>query len=529
MKKHKQGKSIITLLSKYYLAFTAMLFLLGAVALCAWTLYLGTLLRSPDVVGMLNTQAFQQGRYQGVDAARFLGRTGEFAVLDGEGKTIYTSSSLIPQMESLQDLYCIPESTDPDATVGSLSFLTEDGKRRLLLTQDIWTEEGLLETKVALLDEHNRVLEGSLLPGVKEYTSRQIGYLSGTWSDDYQLARWTLEEPQNNAATVLLLLPRYSDAYYQQVLQQAGRLWLLVIPIYFGATLIFVSMLNRHFRLPLARLNTAISRLGAGERVCAGDCGGPKELERLGRSFDEMANKLAQSEEQARRLQQRITMLTDISHDLKTPITVISGYANAIRDGKVPQEELLQYLQTIGNKADVLTELINSFHEYSKTEHPDFRLTTKKTDLCEFLREYLADKFNEIDLAGFSLEVDIPEQPMYYLLDNFQMRRALDNILANSLKHNRLGTRIWVAVEPGETGVILRVADNGDGIPEHLRKDVFTPFAVGDVSRSKGGSGLGLSISQKIIQAHGWSIRLAEERMHSGGTVFEILLPLPIS
>ena len=64
---------------------------------------------------------------------------------------------------------------------------------------------------------------------------------------------------------------------------------------------------------------------------------------------------------------------------------------------------------------------------------------------------------------------------------------------------------------------------------EHLRKDVFTPFAVGDVSRSKGGSGLGLSISQKIIQAHGWSIRLAEERMHSGGTVFEILLPLPIS
>ena len=292
MKKHKQGKSIITLLSKYYLAFTAMLFLLGAVALCAWTLYLGTLLRSPDVVGMLNTQAFQQGRYQGVDAARFLGRTGEFAVLDGEGKTIYTSSSLIPQMESLQDLYCIPESTDPDATVGSLSFLTEDGKRRLLLTQDIWTEEDHLETKVALLDEHNRVLEGSLLPGVKEYTSRQIGYLSGTWSDDYRLARWTLEEPQNNAATVLLLLPRYSDAYYQQVLQQAGRLWLLVIPIYFGATLIFVSMLNRHFRLPLARLNTAISRLGAGERVCAGDCGGSKELECLGQSFDEMARKI---------------------------------------------------------------------------------------------------------------------------------------------------------------------------------------------------------------------------------------------
>ena len=73
--------------------------------------------------------------------------------------------------------------------------------------------------------------------------------------------------------------------------------------------------------------------------------------------------------------------------------------------------------------------------------------------------------------------------------------------------------------------VLLEIADNGEGIPGHLRKDLFSPFVVGDRSRSRGGSGLGLAISQKIIQAHGWTIRLAEEKMEDGGTVFEIRMP----
>ena len=239
-----------------------------------------------------------------------------------------------------------------------------------------------------------------------------------------------------------------------------------------------------------------------------------------------MAQKLSESQAETRRLeQQRIKMLTDLSHDLKTPITVISGYIGAIRDGKVSSEELPQYLEIIGKKTDALTELINSFYEYSKTEHPDFRLEPVETDLCEFLREYLADKFNEIDLAGFSLEVEIPETlrlPCY--LDPFQMRRALDNILGNSLRHNRLGTRIRVSLTQTGLAVLLRLADNGNGIPEALRKDLFTPFTVGDQSRSKGGSGLGLSISRKIIEAHGWTLRLSPEN-GINGTIFEIRIP----
>ena len=76
-------------------------------------------------------------------------------------------------------------------------------------------------------------------------------------------------------------------------------------------------------------------------------------------------------------------------------------------------------------------------------EHPEFVLHPGRTDLCEFLREYLAGKYEEIDLAGFSLEVSIPEEPVWCPLDELQFRRVLDNLLSNALRHNRLGTVLF--------------------------------------------------------------------------------------
>lgn len=526
MKRSRQGIRIFSLLAGNYLAFTGILALILLGTFLLGDFYAGRMLHTPDVPNLIASPEFREGNYDAVNPERYLGPGGGFAVAYADGQMVYSSTRQIPDLENPEDLLCIPDYNGEDA-VNSLTFQTEDGQQRLIITRNWYGEDGNVQTDIALLDERYHVLGGGLLPGKTDYTQQQVDFLLNQWSEDFWLTQIRETDAQGRVISVLLLLPRYSDAFYQQILEKAGHLWLLAIPLYLAATLIFITLMDRHFRRPLSRLNQAIVRLGAGEKVSAGDCGGPREIRNLGKSFDEMARKLAQSQAQTRKLEeQRIKMLTDISHDLKTPITVISGYTDAIRDGKVPQEEMPQYLETIGKKADALTELINSFHEYSKTEHPDFRLSRVETDLCEFLREYLADKFNEIDLAGFNLEVEIPEVRISCQIDWFQMRRALDNILSNALKHNRLGTQIWVKLERTPKAVLLEIADNGEGIPQRLRKDLFTPFAVGDQSRSRGGSGLGLAISEKILQAHGWTIRLAEEKMEDGGTVFEIRMPL---
>lgn len=224
--------------------------------------------------------------------------------------------------------------------------------------------------------------------------------------------------------------------------------------------------------------------------------------------------------------QDRQKLIADISHDLKTPITVIAGYIDAICDGKVPPQEQERYLRAIQGKAETLTELVNAFHEYSKVEHPEFVLHPERTDLCEFLREYLAAKYDEIDLAGFTLEVSIPEQPVFCLLDPMQFRRVLDNLLSNALRHNRLGTMLFFDMSLGGQRALLRIGDNGAGIPPERARQIFEPFVVGSEARSGKGSGLGLSITRRIMEKHGGTITLASHPTAGRSTEFLLELPL---
>ncbi|MCR5641699.1 MAG: HAMP domain-containing histidine kinase [Lachnospiraceae bacterium] len=225
----------------------------------------------------------------------------------------------------------------------------------------------------------------------------------------------------------------------------------------------------------------------------------------------------------------RQKMLTDISHDLKTPITVIQGYSKAIVDGVIPEENMDKYLNTIYQKSNHLADLINSFYEYSRLEHPDFELTMEPGDLSEYLREYVAGKYQELELAGYTLDVDIPERPIYLSFDHVELRRVFENIISNTTKHNPSGTMIYVSMEfvRDRHQVRIRLGDDGEGIAEHLRAHVFEPFVVGDESRnSKHGTGLGMSVARRVVEAHGGTIRLLEETETSWSTMYEIILPM---
>ena len=148
------------------------------------------------------------------------------------------------------------------------------------------------------------------------------------------------------------------------------------------------------------------------------------------------------------------------------------------------------------------------------------------------MRGYLAERYDEIKLSGFTLKAVIPETPIMCSLDSYQMKRALDNILYNSLKYNSLGTVIAVSVnerEPADESrhgkVKITRADNGTGITGENAENIFEPFVMGDKSRSGGGSGLGLAITKRIITAHGGTIRLIDPKPDGFSTEFEIILP----
>lgn len=208
----------------------------------------------------------------------------------------------------------------------------------------------------------------------------------------------------------------------------------------------------------------------------------------------------------------RNLMLSDIAHDLRTPMTTVNGYAKALADGMVTDETKKQeYLNAIQNKSVRMNELINLLFEYVKLDSEGFRLDKTKLDLCELLRENAALAYSDIEEAGMDFEVRIPEEPYYINADSIQLSRVMTNLLNNAIRHNPKGTTITLSMKEEAAGVMVVVADDGNTIPDDISGHIFEPFAKGDSSRRSGGSGLGLSIAKKVINMHGWDLKFVSK------------------
>lgn len=207
----------------------------------------------------------------------------------------------------------------------------------------------------------------------------------------------------------------------------------------------------------------------------------------------------------------RNLMLSDIAHDLRTPITTIYGYSKAIMDGMVTDGKQQEYLMAIYNKSARMSDLTNLLFEYVKLDSEGFSLEKEDLDLSELLRENAALLFSDIEEAGMELSVDIPEKEERIVADRMQLSRCVTNLLVNAMRHNPPGTKIELALRKQAGIWLVIVADTGEEIPEKIRDHLFDPFSKGDNSRKSGkGSGLGLSIVDKVVQMHGWQLKLEQ-------------------
>lgn len=219
-------------------------------------------------------------------------------------------------------------------------------------------------------------------------------------------------------------------------------------------------------------------------------------------------------EETAREFDRRRNlMLSDIAHDLRTPMTTVAGYAKALSDGMVTDTDCRQeYLDAIQNKSVRMNDLINLLFEYVKLDSEGFALERVPLDLCELLRENAALIYSDTESAGMSLDVEIPEESIEVSADAIQFSRVVTNLLTNAICHNAEGTKIGLLVFRDLDRVFVLVADSGEPISDEMEEKLFEPFARGDDSRrSGGGSGLGLSIAKKVVEMHEWELKLVQQ------------------
>lgn len=232
----------------------------------------------------------------------------------------------------------------------------------------------------------------------------------------------------------------------------------------------------------------------------------------------------------------RNLLLSDVAHDLKTPMTTVAGYARVLleqdvspscegENSGVGEEKRQEYLETIYNKSMQMSGLLNLLFEYVKLESEGFELNKTESDVLELIRECVAGLYMDFEEKGMEMTLLIPEEIWIRKVDRIQFQRVINNLLNNALRHNPPGTRVWVKVQSDEEELVIRICDNGAIIPQETAAYIFEPFVLGDESRnSKGGSGLGLSIARKVITMHGGVLTLEQGEWEEYTKAFVIRL-----
>ena len=539
MKKSKKANrrgSIFSLLINNYILFTVII-IISAILINNVSNYLifgdydATLGLTKKYQNYLKEEKFNK-----LNLKEITGEDGTIEILDENYNLIYSLGKDINKEKYNEDeINAIPNYRKDDTYLNIYDYYSENGESYKLIIAESYYSEGVISNPLKstskwfkVLDKNlNVILESDNAPAKKNYTEKEIIYMRGYYNNGLYIEKYQYINNDGIKRTAIIKSRElYTNSFFKKM-NILTKIDFLVFGIaYIILVVIFVFVLRSKFYEPLEKLNKAMELLTEGKRKKPVDYSGPREFVDICDRFNIMVSKLEDSENQRKKLMNdKERMMADISHDLKTPITSIQGYAKALSDGIIADEDKDKYIKIIYEKSKKLTELINIFHEYSKLEHPDFNLIFEKVDLSEYLRAYIALKYEDIVESGFNIEVDIPEEEMEIKIDKVQLQRVFDNILGNSIKHNEKGTNIYVSLKEKNDIYEIIIADDGKGISKDIANNIFEAFTVGDESRnSKQGSGLGLAIAKTIVDLHGGTIELEPESLKKFSTQFKIIL-----
>jgi signal transduction histidine kinase len=280
---------------------------------------------------------------------------------------------------------------------------------------------------------------------------------------------------------------------------------LITAAVYFIGITLFGRRINRKIMEPVQKMEEAFKEVTAGHLDTTLDFETETEFGEMRDAFNYMARKLKDSEEKRVTMEnERMQLFSHIAHDLKTPMTTISGYAGALASGMVEEpDKQREYHLAIKAKSGQMNQLIDQLLSYSKLGTPQYRMDFAKVDLVELLRASCATLFGEIENKQMNLELQLPDKPVYYLVDSLETNRAISNLLTNAILHNPVGSLLSVGLTDAPGRIEIQIADNGTAIPKAIAGNLFEPFVSGSDSRStSSGTGLGLAIVKKVMEQH---------------------------
>lgn len=285
-----------------------------------------------------------------------------------------------------------------------------------------------------------------------------------------------------------------------------------------AAGILLVSLMSRRILSPVQRLNAAARRLGQGDLSQRVPAAGPRELQDLSRTFNTMAENLQAAE------QQRRSLVADVAHELRTPLSNLQGYLEAVQDGLLEADQTT--ISALRQQTAHLIALVEDLRLLAQAEAGVLQLHRTPTAIGELLSAAVDDFRPRAEGKDLRLTLEVePDTPQLWL-DQTRIRQIVGNLLENALLHTPAGGGVAVTAGSAEDGGIgVAVRDSGPGIPAAALPYIFDRFYRVDPSRARasGGVGLGLTIARQLARAHGGDLRV--ESPAGGGTVFTLTLP----
>ena len=356
------------------------------------------------------------------------------------------------------------------------------------------------------------LLFSASLYGFSQTQAKHVQESSSQASDSSQMV-YDISLPQSSSSQVKLM----------------AKDMILTATIILVFTALSVGLwIYRSIAVPLVKLKKATKNIKEGNLDFVLEVEGNDEFSQLCQDFEEMRKRLKEStEEKILMDKENKELISNISHDLKTPITAVKGYVEGIMDGLADTPEKMdRYVRTIYNKTNEMDHLINELTFYSKIDTNRIPYTFSKLNVEDYFSDCAEELGLEMETRGIELVyANYVEKGVQIIADGEQIRRVIHNIVSNAIKYmEKPRGIIQLRVKDVGDFIQVEIEDNGKGIAAKDLPYIFDRFYRTDVSRnsSKGGSGIGLSIVKKIMEDHGGKV-WATSRLGIGTIMYFVL------
>ena len=338
-----------------------------------------------------------------------------------------------------------------------------------------------------------------------------------------------VDTPEGNTVGYVLVVSTAEN--WSSLMDSTVRSVMVAAIWVFLAALIAIYFITERTVAPLRDMSRAVKRMAVGQYDVRVRVKGSDEVAELAVAFNQMAESLENLE------RMRNSFVANVSHDLRTPMTTISGFIDGILDGVIQEEQREHYLKVVSDEVRRLSRLVTALLDVSRLQAGDRKFDMKPFDVCETGRMILISFEQKINEKDLDVEFACEEDNMFVLADQDAIHQILYNICDNAVKFSTEGgkLRMSFAWSSGETGrsrkAVVKVYNEGQGIPPEDLPFVFERFYKSDKSRGldKSGVGLGMFISKTIIEAHGESISVTSDYGKNCEFTFTLARSIPAS